>query len=272
MDNIKLFFKHTEMLLKGSFQYKANALFLSLGVFVRELVNVFIMFFLLQKFGNINGWTLYEMLFLYSLIFLSYSVLVGLFAGVRNFPGMVHTGVLDKYLAKPLGVLFQIISSQADYFASIGHGTIGFILFFYAAKKIGLVWTPVFITYYTLAIIGGVLIQLSIWLISASLSIWAVKSDSIIGFIFWNGRKFAGYPISIFPYFIKFLLIFIIPFAFVNYFPAQYFLQKSDMVMFSPFMVYLPPVIGTVMITLSTFFWRFSLSRYSSTGTAGGER
>ncbi len=265
-----LFRKYLGMLIKSSFQYKANAFFLSFGVFIRELVNVLIMFLLLKKFGDINGWTLYEMLFLYSLIYLSYSILVGFFAGIRNFPHFIHSGSLDKYLTKPMGVLFQVISTQADYFASIGHGIIGFSLFFYSAELIGLVWTPLYIGYYLLAIIGGVLIQLSIWLFTASLSIWTVKSESIIGFIFWNGRKFSGYPLSIFPGFIKFLLMFIIPFAFVNYFPAQFFLRKPDLQDFWPGFIYLTPVVGVLLFIGVMFFWRFSIRHYSSTGTSNG--
>jgi len=262
-----LFFKYLSMLFKSSFQYRANVIFLSLGVFVRELVNVLIMILILQRFKTINGWSLYEMLFLYSLIFLTYALLVGFFAGIRNFPRQIQQGNLDSYLTKPMGVLFQVISTQADYFAAIGHGTIGFLLFFYTAAKIGLSWSLINILYYTSAICGGVLIQLSVWLLMAAVSIRTVKSDEFLGFLFWNARKFAGYPLSIFPAFIRALLMFVVPFAFVNYFPAQFYLQKPDMLQFWSGYIYLPPVVGIVMFLLVLLYWKSSLRAYSSTGT-----
>lgn len=270
VSGIQLFGKYIAMLIKTEFQYRANAFFASAGVFVRESVNVFVMVFLLVKFGNINGWVLNEMLFLYSLIFISYSLLVGLFAGVRDFPGMIQSGTLDTYLTRPMGILFQIISSKADYCAFIGHGTVGVILFLKATGNIGIVWNIPTILYYASTILGGVLIQLSIWLFAASLCIWIVKADAVVGFLFFNTRKFAGYPLSIFPAFIKAILIFVIPFAFVNYFPAQYFLRKPDMDIFWNGYMYLSPFVGVLFLSIMLIFWRFSLTHYSSTGTTRG--
>lgn len=270
VSGLQLFGKYIAMLIKTEFQYRANAFFAASGVFVRESVNVIVMVFLLVKFGNINGWNLDEMLFLYSLIFLSYGLLVGLFAGVRDFPEMIQRGTLDMYLTRPMGILYQIISAKADYCAFLGHGTVGVLLFLKTSCAVGIDWNAYSILYYTVSILGGVFIQLSVWLFGASLCIWIVKSEGVIGFLFFNTRKFAGYPLSIFPSFIKIFLMFIIPFAFVNYFPAQFFLRKPDMADFWPGYLYLSPFVGVTFLAVMLLFWSFSLKHYSSTGTTGG--
>jgi ABC-2 type transport system permease protein len=266
--NLFLFFKYSHFIVKSNFQYRLNAVLLTFGVFIREFVNIVIIYLVLLKFGNLNNWNLNEMLFLFSLIYLSYSILVLFFTGIRDFSNLIHTGQFDRYLVRPLGLFFQIVVSKADYFASIGHGTVGVILFINTANAVGITWNPQNILYYLSALSGGVLIQLSIWMISASFSFWTIKADNIVGFLFWNIRKFAGYPISIFPLFIRNILMFVIPFAFVNYFPAQYFLNKPDMKMFWNGFIYLPPVVGVVMFIIVSCFWRISLKHYSGTGTA----
>lgn len=77
-------------------------------------------------------------------------------------------------------------------------------------------------------------------------------------------RKFAGYPISIFHKAIQFFMIYIMPFAFVNYFPAQYLLRKDDMSEYSEIFMYLTPAVGIVMYLLSYFFWRFRAKPHKS--------
>jgi ABC-2 type transport system permease protein len=264
---IRLFLKYSRLLVKSNFQYRLNAFLLSFGVFIREMINIVVIYLLFKHFLNLNGWTLNEMLFLFSLLFLSYSLLVLFFTGVRDFSSLVHSGQFDRYLVRPVGLLFQIIASRADYFASIGHGAVGILLFLSTANSVGIRWTPVNVLYYSLMVTGGVMIQLSIWLLTACLSFWTIKSNSIIGFLFWNVRKFAGYPVSIFPAFIRILLMFVIPFAFVNYFPAQYFLRKPDMSVFPDFYLFLTPIVGFTMFVIVQALWKVSLRHYASTGT-----
>jgi ABC-2 type transport system permease protein len=80
-----------------------------------------------------------------------------------------------------------------------------------------------------------------------------------------NGRKVATYPISIFKSFIQYFIIFIVPFAFVNYFPAEFLMNKIDNV-YPNFVYYLAPFVGVAMYTLAYIFWRIGLKHYKSSG------
>jgi ABC-2 type transport system permease protein len=245
-----------------------NAFLLSAGVFIRESVGVIVVLLLMQRFGSINGWNSSELLFLFSILFLTYSVLVMFFAGVRDFSGLVQNGALDSLYIRPLGILFQVVASKSDYFASIGHGLVGVVLIAFTAGKAGIEWNIEKIIYLSIMLASGVFIQLSVWLLAASLSIWAVNTENVVNFLFWNVRKFAGYPVSIFPPFIQKILIYILPFAFVNYFPSQFFFRKPDMSQYPAYFLYLSPLVAVVMFSLVFLLWKFSLKQYTSTGTA----
>ena len=103
------------------------------------------------------------------------------------------------------------------------------------------------------------------FLLLAALNIYLLQTDSLKEMLYWNMRKFAGYPISIFGKVIQTLMIYVMPFAFVNYFPAQYLLRKEDMAYPSVYM-YLTPVVGVVMYMLAYIFWRYSIRFYKSSG------
>ncbi|MHB8065869.1 MAG: ABC-2 family transporter protein, partial [Ruminiclostridium sp.] len=115
---------------------------------------------------------------------------------------------------------------------------------------------------------GGAIIQASLFMVSSCFSFWAIKTTNLRNLIFFNSRRFAGYPISFYPGFIQKMLIFVVPFAFVSYFPAQFFLRKSDLEMFWNGYLYLTPLVGIVMFVLVYIFWKSGLKRYSSSGNS----
>lgn len=257
---------YTKTTLKSWFQYRVDAVLRSFAVFLRESTGIIVIYFTLLKFGSVNGWDIYEMLFLFSLLFLTYGILIIFFTGLRDFDRTVRNGSFDRFILRPRGLLFQIICENSDWFAAIGHGTLGIVLFVVSAGKVGIQWNAGSILYYISAVIGGVLIQGAVFLFFAAINFFLLKTDNLKDLLYWNLRKFAGYPISIFHQAIQVLLLYVVPFAFVNYFPAQYLLRKSDMSGYPQAFLYLTPVIGVVMYLLAYGFWRFSLKYYKSSG------
>lgn len=258
--------QYTRLTLKAWFQYRVDAVLRSLAVFLREATGIIAIWFMLQKFDSLNGWNQKEMLFLYSLIFLTYGILILFFTGLRDFSQYVHSGQFDRFLLRPRGVLFQVITSNSDWFAAIGHGGLGLVLFLFSAGRVGITWNAGTVLYYVFAVAGGVLIQGAIFLILASLQFYLIRTNTLKSVFYWNFRRFAGYPISIYHKVIQYLIIYLVPFAFVNYFPAQYLLRKEDMSQFPEIYMVIAPFVGVVMYAGAYGFWRISLRYYKSTG------
>lgn len=265
-DTIRLMVIYTRTIMKAWFQYKVDAVLRSVAVFLREATGIIVIYFTLLKFDNLNGWDLKEMLFLFSLLFLTYGILILFFTGLRDFGGMVRDGGFDRFLLRPRGVLFQLIFVNADWFAAIGHGGLGIVLFVISAGQVGIQWNAVTVLYYILAVVGGVLIQGAIFLFLGTLNIYLLETGSLKELFYWNMRKFAGYPISIFNKVIQVGMIYVVPFAFVNYFPAQFLLRKPDMAQYPEVFMYITPIVGLTLYVLSYVFWRFSLKYYKSSG------
>ncbi len=265
-DTLHLAGVYTKTVMKSWFQYKVDAVLRSLAVFLRESTGIIVIYFTLLKFDTLNGWDIYEMLFLFSLLFVTYGILILFFTGLRDFGGTVCNGNFDRFILRPRGLLFQLIFCNADWFAAIGHGGLGIVLFVISAGKVGVVWNAATILYYLLAIVGGVLIQGAIFLFLATLNIYLLETNSLKELFYWNMRKFAGYPISIFHKSIQLIMIYVVPFAFVNYFPAQYLLRKEDMAQYPEIYMYLTPVVGVGLYLLAYVFWRFSIRYYKSSG------
>jgi ABC-2 type transport system permease protein len=81
-------------------------------------------------------------------------------------------------------------------------------------------------------------------------------------------QDFTRYPISIYSRGVRIVLTFVLPFAFMNYFPAAYFLQKADAGMYlNPAIGLLTPAIGLAWVAASYAFWKTGLSHYQGTGS-----
>ncbi len=266
MDELKIAVQSLKMSIRSRMQYRVDSLVATLAVFVRESTNIVVIYLTLLKFDSINQWNINEMLFLFSILFLTYALVVALFADLRDFSCMIREGRFDRLMVRPRGLLFQLILNNADVLAVAGHGTLGIILFLVSAGRVGIQWNFTTILYYVSAIIGGVLIQGGIFVIFSALSFYFVETGSIREIFYWNMRKFAGYPISIYSKAIQIIMIYVVPFAFVNYFPAQFLLRKEDMLLYNEAYMYVAPFVGVAIYILAYIFWRISVKRYTSTG------
>lgn len=263
-----MFYYYSRVNVKSWFQYRVDAILRSLAVFLREATQIICMVLLFIKFDGLKiaSWNLGELMFLYSFLFITYGILIIFFTGLRDFHYNVRNGLFDRFLLRPRGVLFQLIASDADWFAAIGHGSLGIVLFVVSSRMVNIQWSFIHVVYYITSIVGGVLIQASIFIFIASLSFYFVKTDSIKNIMFYSIREVAGYPISLFPKLLQSIMMFVVPFAYVNYFPAQYFIRANDMEQYSNINMYLTLIIGITLYSLTYAFWRFSMRFYQSTG------
>lgn len=261
-----LFICYSKITIKSWFQYRIDACMRSLAVLLREATGVIVIYLTMLTFGEINGWNIYELLLLFSFVYVTYGVLIIFFTGLRDFEFLVNTGQFDRFLLRPRGSLYQVIASNSDWFAAIGHGGLGIALFVFSANKVEIVWNIWNIIYSIGCVIGGVLIQGAIFLIIASLSFRFIKTGSIRDLFYGNTRKFANYPISIFPKVIRIFMTYIVPFAFVNYYPASYLLNKEVGREGISIYMYITPVVGVIMFGIAYFFWNYNLKCYKSSG------
>ena len=69
---------------------------------------------LFNKFNNIKGFTVYEVLLCFSIIHIGYSFCETFFRGIDRFEDFIINGSLDRLLVRPRNVLFQVICSDID--------------------------------------------------------------------------------------------------------------------------------------------------------------
>lgn len=246
-------------------EYRENFLIWFLFTFIYHGTALAALWIILARFPSMNGWSFRDMAFLYALWMLAHALHNTFFSTVSDVPDHIREGEFDRLLVRPLDTLFQVIATPGQVFPD--ELVLAIATFVVATIYSGVHVTPVFVVFIPLIAIGGALIDLGLNLIISTTAFWFVKVDALRWIFVQLEQEFTRYPITIYTRGVRVLLTFVFPFAFMNYFPARYFLHKG-MTGFGlpPVAGLLTPVIGVAFVALAYAFWRFGLNRYQGVG------
>jgi ABC-2 type transport system permease protein len=219
----------------------------------------------LREFPQMNGWTFPEMAFLYSLWMLAHALNNTLFLTVGDVPEHVRDGDLDRILVRPLNALFQVVTTPQQIFPD--ELVLALAVFGLAVGWARPVVDAWFVFFVPLIVAGGALIDFSINLLIATCAFWFVKVDALRWIAFQLEQEFTRYPISIYSKGVRLVLTFLLPYAFMNYFPATFLLDKTeDALHLAPQVGLLTPGVGVGIFLLAYALWRVGLNRYEGAG------
>lgn len=211
---------------------------------------------------NINGWTFNQMLFLAGLGgFIMNLHHVFLFNIYRLGETFIVKGKMDRLLVRPLNPLFQIYADDVSD-NNISKLIVNAALIVYAVSQMTLRFGLIDLIYGVLVVASGVMVFAGIYLLFATTAFWTGKSRSAMWLVF-QLSDFRKYPYGIYQVPVQVLLITLVPLAFASFFPATFFLGKEGWQTWQIISL----IAGPIFYLLAYSFWRFGLSKYSSTGS-----
>ncbi|KON89682.1 ABC transporter permease [Sporosarcina globispora] len=257
---IAIFFQYVAQYMKTRMQYRAD---LFVEIFSDLLFQAVNLIFILVVFGHTNllgGWTRDEIIFIYGFFLVPYALFSSFF-NIWDFnERYIVKGELDRILTRPIHSLFQIVLERMELESLFGAVT-GIAVMIYAGNSLGLElsWADPFLFF--LFVIGGMLVYGGIFVMIACISFWADARTSIMPMMY-NIGNYGRYPVDIYNSVIRFVLTWVLPFAFVGVYPASYFLGKEEWYLYS----FLTPVIGAVFFSFSILIWNSGVKRYRGAG------
>ena len=230
---------------------------------------VFITFaFVIARFGNIAGWSLGEVGFIYGMVEFSFGLMDMIFSGFdpQNFGRQVRLGRLDQVLLRPINVTLQIFGSEF-ILRRVGRIAQGLVIFLIALQMTDIQWTTTKIIYLPVVILSQVLFFGGLFIIGATITFWTYESIEVINIFTYGGAEMMSYPMNIYPDWMRKIFTYFLPAIFINYFPALFFLDKPDPLNYPFYVIFLSPGIGIGIFRIGLIFWRYGLNQYQSTGT-----
>jgi ABC-2 type transport system permease protein len=257
---VSIFFQYMGQYMKTRMQYRTDMVVEFLSDLLFQATNLI---FILVVFGHtnlLNGWSRDEIIFIYGFFLVPFA-LFATFFNIWDFnERYIVKGEFDRILTRPLHSLFQIVLERMELESLFGAVT-GLIVMAYAAVQLDLSfhWYDVFI--FMFFVLGGTLVYAGIFVMLASIGFWSDARTSIMPMMY-NIGNYGRYPVNIYNRIIRYVLTWILPFAFVGVYPSAYFLKKTEWYSYA----FLTPFMGLAFFALSVIVWNAGVKRYRGAG------
>ena len=258
----RLYTRYVAQYFKSVFEYPVDTVIRILAMVITQFSGYVAIWAMFQNITDIAGWSFWEVVLIYATM----SMVIGLgelfFEGVWSIAGLAGRGKLDIYLTRPFPVLPQILVSSVGIHG-LGNFVTALIFFVQAIAHLSVSLSLIHMILFFLLVITALPIHFSLLLLGNSVSLLTrqINSGSFPTLIL-KLSDFTKYPISIYPRLLQIVFTFLVPYAFVSYYPATYLLGKGDF----PWFALLGPVISAIFLLLSVRVFSYGLGKYESTG------
>ena len=257
----KLYLKYFSIQIKALLEYKKSFIISVIAQIVSSFFSIITICFLFDKFGNIEGFTIQNILICFSVTYVGFALSECFFRGFDHFSEMISNGEFDRILTRPRGLVFQVLASKIE-FEKMGRAlaAIGTLFFILVQNRELLQIDKIFTI--ILMILGTIVIYSSLYVLKGGICFFTTQSLEIMNIFADGSRDLAQYPLSIYHKYVQKFFTYILPLAFVNYFPLLYIIGRTSnkLYMFSP-------IISVLFIIPCYIIWRIGVRKYKSTGS-----
>jgi ABC-2 type transport system permease protein len=250
--------------IRAAWAYPASFVMLAVGnglITGLDFVGLWIMF---AHLNDLGGFSLHEVAFLYGASSLGLGIADTLIGSVERIGTYVRTGRLDQMMTKPVPLLVQVCADQFTL-RRLGRITQAAVVFGWAATYVD--WTPLRALVALCMVVSGAAVFFGLFVTFSSIQFWTTDASEFANAFTYGGATVVQYPLSIFPREVMVALTFVIPIAFVNWYPALFILGRDDPFEMPSWAQFASPVAAVVTIAVGLLVWRSGVRHYSSTGS-----
>src|SRR5439155_22331415 len=128
-------------------------------------------------------------------------------------------------------------------------------------------WTADRLLVLALGLASGVAIYFAIFVAGAASAFWTTQANEAVNMFTNGGNMVTSYPLDIFEGWLRRLITFVIPLAFINYYPALYVLDRSDPLGLPDWARLASPAAAAAAMLVAAALWSAGVRRHSSTGS-----
>ncbi|MDD7266669.1 MAG: ABC-2 family transporter protein [Lachnospiraceae bacterium] len=197
-----------------------------IGFFLTQLMGILFIYLVFRQIPDLYGWSMEDLIFIYGFAQLprglDHLLTDNLWLLAWRW---VRTGDFDRYLLRPVNILFQIISEtiQPD---AIGELLLGIVITVRAVRLGVLNLGGIKVFWLFASVLAGSLIYTGIKLLFSALAFWLKTSGPILQ-LAYEVADFAKYPTQIYSRLVRVIITWVLPFAFVAFLPAAFLLERQ---------------------------------------------
>jgi ABC-2 type transport system permease protein len=265
-DALALYARLVAAQVRSQLQYRVSFVLDLTGMFLISFLDFVAVLILFENVPALAGWSLHEVAFLYASTCISFALVDLVIGHLDLFPRMIREGTFDLVLVRPRGTLLQVIASDFAL-RRLGKAFQGVLVFGFALGGLDVDWNAGRVAMVGVMLVAGALIVAAVWIAGATIAFWTIDGGEFTNAFTYGGNFLTQYPISIYGDWLRRFLAFVVPMAFVCYFPALYVLDKPDPLGFPRALQFASPLVALAAAVVEGFVWTFAVRRYRSVGS-----
>jgi len=251
--------------VRSQLEYRLSTALQLVGVGILTATDFVAIAVIFANVPELGEWSLGEVAFLYALATISFALTDIAIGHLDLFPQMIREGTFDQILVRPLPSLLQVVA--ADFaLRRLGKALQGLAVLAFALTIVDVDWTVGRALAIPLAIAAGAVIYGAVWIALATVAFWIVDAIELVNAFTYGGSFLSQYPLGIFARWLRGLVVFVVPLAFVAYFPALYVLDKDDELGLPRALSFASPFVATLAALAAGAVWRNAVRHYRSAG------
>ncbi|MBQ3918376.1 MAG: ABC-2 family transporter protein [Oscillospiraceae bacterium] len=258
---LRIYFKILTQDLKSKMSYRADFIISTIGMIFTNLAGFAGFWIMFSNFPSIEGFSYYEILFLYGFSLVAITPAQCMFDNNCNLRQQVYSGDFIKYCFRPINLFFYFESEIFDA-KGLGQLVFGIVMMAVSYAKLGLSASPLSVFLLIVYLITASLIMIAMQTAGAATCFWTHNSFYVLDLAF-KLKDYARYPVTIFSPVFKFLFTFVVPIAFIAYYPSLMILRPGDL----PLLSWLSPLAGIISFFLAYKFWMYGARKFNGTGS-----
>ena len=251
--------------IRSQLQYRLSFAINVAGTALVSFLDFLAILIIFQQVDALGEWSAAEVALLYAIASISFAITDLVIGHLDLLPKMIREGEFDLILIRPLGSLFQVVASDFSL-RRLGKAFQGGVVLVVALAHLEIDWSVGRVAVLAVAIAAGAVIYAGVWIAFSTITFWLIDSQEVANAFSYGGNFVAQDPVSIFGPWLRRLVLFVVPIAFVSYFPALYVLDKEDELGLPTALPFASPLVALGTLAAAGLVWRVAVRHYRSVG------
>lgn len=222
---------------------------------------------LFHRVDAIGGWSVRQVLVLYALSAVGFSLADGLIGSVDKSSEYVRTGTFDRLLLRPMSTLGQLLVERFEV-RRFGRVVLPLVVFFVVVTTDHVVrWNAVKVLLVPVVVVSSATMAGALFVATSSIAFWLVNSQEMSNAFTYGGAFASQYPTHIFGTWLRQMMLFVVPVGAVNYLPALYLLDAPNPLGIARWVQLVGPLASLPIVAIAMIAWRSANRHYQSTGS-----
>jgi len=259
-DKLKLYWLAFNVSLQAKFEYRVDFILGIITACMKQLSSLAFLWVVLSQTNNLNSWSRDEIFLLWGMSVAALGLSELFFNHIWMVPSYIVMGDLDRLLTYPVDSLYFLLVTRPELH-SFGNVGMGLTVASIALAHLHAPWFAWILV--LLLIVLGCLIYTGALVIFSSISFKFIGPTSMHLMVPHSLLGATQYPLSIYPGWIQYFLLFILPYGAFHYIPAGFFLGKG----LDPWFLLAAPLAVLLFLLEARLMWQWGINQYESTGS-----